>query len=117
MRNSVIHCIDARFFKQKNNLKIIQKLQNEGVHWPTVQITHEHQPLKGKTYVITGTLSRPRDDIKAQLQTLGAKVTDSVSAKTDGLIVGTDAGSKLVKAQKLGIPVLDEEKLNQLLNS
>ncbi len=105
------------FFKQKNNLKIVQKLQKEGVHWPKVQITHEHQPLKGKTYVITGTLSRPRDDIKAQLQMLGAKVTDSVSAKTDGLIVGTDAGSKLAKAQKLGVPVLDEELLNKLIHT
>ncbi len=105
------------FFKQMNNLKIVQKLQNEGVHWPKVLITQENRPLTGKTYVITGTLSRPRDEIKAQLQTLGAKVTDSVSAKTDGLIVGSDAGSKLAKAQKLGVPVLDEEKLNQLLLS
>ncbi|MBI2790435.1 MAG: NAD-dependent DNA ligase LigA [Gammaproteobacteria bacterium] len=105
------------FFKQKNNQVIIKKLLEEGVQWSTHKSTNQYQPLAGKTYVITGTLSRSRDEIKAQLQALGAKVTDSVSAKTDGLIVGKDAGSKLTKAQKLGISILDESQLDKLLSS
>ncbi len=103
------------FFLQKDNQKVIKQLIDAGIHWPAVQKS-SHQPLSGKTYVITGTLSRPRDQIKAQLVALGAKVTDSISAKTDGLIVGTDAGSKLAKAQKLGVSVLDEAALDKLLS-
>ncbi|MGD9592304.1 MAG: NAD-dependent DNA ligase LigA [Candidatus Berkiella sp.] len=102
------------FFLQKNNQKVIKQLLEAGIHWPLVKKA-AHLPLSGKTYVITGTLSRPRDEIKAQLQALGAKVTDSVSAKTDALIAGTQAGSKLAKAQKLGVPVLDEVQLDTIL--
>jgi DNA ligase (NAD+) len=103
------------FFKQKSNQKIIKKLLDEGVQWPVINNSHQHQPLKGKTYVLTGTLSRSRDDIKAELQARGAKVSTSVSAKTDGLIVGQDPGSKLAKAQKLGVPILNESQLEKLL--
>ncbi|MBS0287814.1 MAG: NAD-dependent DNA ligase LigA [Proteobacteria bacterium] len=107
----------VHFFAQKNNLKVIEALLKSGVHWPKEIKKTTHLPLSGKTYVITGTLSRSRDEIKQDLQALGAKVTDSVSAKTDGLIVGVDAGSKLVKAQKLGITLIDETQLNKLLTS
>jgi DNA ligase (NAD+) len=104
------------FFKQKSNQKIIQQLIKGGVHWPAKKKKSTYQPLQGHTYVITGTLSRSRDDIKADLQDKGAKVTDSVSAKTTGVIVGENAGSKLTKAQKLGVPILDEEQLEKLLH-
>lgn len=103
------------FFSQPDNQKIIQSLLDVGVKWPAMKKTDQVTPLKGKTYVLTGTLSRPRDEIKAQLQLMGAKVTDSISAKTDGLIVGENAGSKLIKAQQLGVPILDEAQLNRLL--
>jgi len=67
--------------------------------------------FSGKTVVITGTLSRPRDEIKAKLEALGAKVTNSVSKKTDFLLYGESAGSKLEKAKKLGVTLITEEDL------
>ena len=73
-------------------------------------------PLTGSTYVITGTLeSFSRDEAKAALEALGAQVKDSVSKKTTGVIVGENPGSKLAKAQKDGVPVLDEASLRELL--
>lgn len=105
------------FFRQEHNQAVINRLLGEaGVH------LHEgpperaaEQPLTGRTIVLTGALSRPRDEIKANLQALGAKVTGSVSKKTDYLIAGADAGSKLSKAEKLGVEVLDEKGLETLL--
>jgi len=102
------------FFAQKANQKIINRLLDAGVHWAQTKKTGK-QPLSGKTYVITGTLSRSRDEIKDQLQALGAKVTNSVTSNTDGLIVGENAGSKLTKAQQLGVEILDEAQLERLL--
>jgi DNA ligase (NAD+) len=72
-------------------------------------------PFFGKTVVITGTLSMPRNDLKAMLLNVGAKVSGSVSAKTDYLIVGENAGSKLTKANELGISILTEEEVLPLL--
>jgi DNA ligase (NAD+) len=104
------------FFRQDHNRQVIQQLVSAGIRWPDVEPTaEERQPLSGKTFVITGTLSRPRAEIKEQLQALGAKVSGTVSSKTDYLIAGTDAGSKLEKANKLGVAVLDEVALNRLL--
>jgi NAD-dependent DNA ligase len=75
-----------------------------------------HPEVAGKTYVITGTLSTmKRDEAKAQLLARGAVVTDSVSKNTDYLVVGVDAGSKLIKAEKLGVPILSEEDLRERL--
>ena len=105
------------FFAEKSNQKIIAALLKAGVHWParkTIKQTGD-LPLNGKTYVITGTLSLSRDEIKALLQEKGAKVVESVSAKTDGVIVGEKPGSKYVKAQTLGIPILGENELEKLL--
>ena len=74
------------------------------------------KPLAGKTYVITGTLSSmSREQATAALERLGAKVAGSVSKKTDYVVAGAEAGSKLDKAQELGVPVLDEDGLRQLL--
>jgi DNA ligase (NAD+) len=104
------------FFCQPHNREVIEQLLKAGIHWPAVEVQPaEHQPLSGKTVVITGTLSQPRDEIKQVLQRLGAKVTGSVSKKTDYLIAGDAAGSKLAKAEKLGVAILDEAALQDLL--
>ncbi len=73
--------------------------------------------VAGKTFVITGTLSKPRDEIAAQIKAAGGKVTDSVSKKTDYVVAGEAAGSKLAKAQQLGVTILDETALNRLLQT
>ncbi len=105
------------FFHQPHNREVIDKLIAVGVHWEEGQgpAAPERQPLQGKTFVLTGTLSRPRDEIKTELQALGAKVTGSVSKKTDYVVAGEAAGSKLTKAQALGVTVLDEQGLASLL--
>ena len=72
--------------------------------------------MRGKTFVITGTLSKPRDEIAARIKAAGGKVTDSVSKKTDYLVAGESPGSKLAKAQSLGVTILDEARLERLLS-
>lgn len=104
------------FFADKGNIRVIQKIIDAGVHWPVVTKSADNGPLVGRSYVITGTFSLHRDEIKDKLQALGAKVVDSVSAKTTGVIVGENPGSKYAKAQKLGIPILMESDLQKLLN-
>jgi DNA ligase (NAD+) len=104
------------FFRQAHNREVIQGLLAAGVTWPAVERRPAvKQVLAAKTFVITGTLSRPRDEIKAELQAAGAKVTGSVSAKTDYLVAGDDPGSKLAKARELGVRVVTEEELARLL--
>ena len=73
--------------------------------------------LSGKTFVITGTLSKPRDEIASAIKSAGGKVTDSVSQNTDYLVVGESPGSKLTKARSLGVVILDEAALARLLAS
>ncbi len=106
----------AAFFHQSHNRDVIDKLRAAGVRWtgtgPAAPIAAS---LAGKTFVITGTLSRPRDAVKDRLQSLGAKVTGSVSKKTDYLLAGAEPGSKLAKAESLGVTVLDEAGLDKLL--
>lgn len=106
------------FFAEPHNREVIEKLLDAGVHWETPEEATPRaaeQTLAGKTVVITGTLSRPRDQIRADLQARGAKVTGSVSRKTDYLVAGADPGSKLAKAQELGVAVVGEEGLAGLL--
>jgi len=112
----VAHYI-ADFFKQTHNLEAVESLIAAGIHWPEiVLVPAEELPLTGQTWVITGNLEQiSRADAKAQLQALGAKVAGSVSAKTHGLIAGPAAGSKLTKAQELGITIIDEAELLALL--
>ncbi|OXR99957.1 NAD-dependent DNA ligase LigA [Shewanella algae] len=107
----------AHFFAQPHNLEVIDKLLAAGVTWPAIEAPSEdEQPLKGQTWVLTGTLSQmSRTDAKAQLEALGAKVSGSVSKKTDCVVAGEAAGSKLTKANELGIKVLDEAGLLALL--
>ncbi len=102
------------FFRQPHNLEVVQQLLAAGIHWPEIpQDPAADQPLAGKTIVITGTLSRPRNEIKEQLEALGAKVTGSVSKKTDYLLAGEEAGSKRDKAEKLGVEIVGEGWLGE----
>lgn len=105
------------FFHQPHNLEVIASLQQSGVRWDDVEINAtEAQPLAGYTYVLTGALQQfSRDEVKAALQALGAKVSSSVSAKTTAVIAGSDAGAKLAKAEALGIKILSETDLLSLL--
>ncbi|MFA6037111.1 MAG: NAD-dependent DNA ligase LigA [Legionellales bacterium] len=106
----------VNFFKMKRHQDLIQELQACGLHWPAV-VKPAHQPLAGKTFVLTGTLVQlTREDAKIQLQALGAKVSDSVSSKTDYVVAGDKAGSKLDKAHALGVQVLDETALLHLIS-
>lgn len=105
------------FFQQEHNLEVIQALRNQGVNWPKVeQIKRDNLPLASYTYVLTGTLqSMPRSKAKDYLQQLGAKVSGSVSKKTTAVIAGAEAGSKLTKAEGLGVAVMSEAELITLL--
>ncbi len=105
------------FFRQPHNAETITALRERGVHWDDLDLSAAPpQPLAGKTVVLTGTLEQlSRQDAKAQLEALGAKVSGSVSKKTDLVIAGPGAGSKLTKAQALGLTVLDERGLIALL--
>jgi len=101
------------FFRQAHNNEVIDALIRAGIHWPAlVAKENKSLPLDGKTYVLTGTLNQlKRNDAKTSLQTLGAKVSGSVSAKTDCVVAGESAGSKLTKAQELNISIIDEDAL------
>ncbi len=100
----------AHFFAEPHNREVIQSLRDAGVHWPVIEVRDiAQQPLVGQTWVVTGALdSMTRDEAKAALQALGAKVAGSVSAKTYCVVAGPGAGSKLAKAEKLGVQVIDE---------
>ena len=105
------------FFQQTHNLDVIQRLLEAGVNWPEEKPVYADSELAGKTIVLTGTLENlSRSEAKEKLLALGAKVAGSVSAKTDFVVAGRDAGSKLNKAQSLGIDVVDEATLIQWIN-
>jgi len=106
------------FFQQAHNIEVIEALLAQGIHWPAVERVTSTQILDKKTFVLTGTLSdMPRNEAKAKLQALGGKVTGSVSAKTSFVIAGSDPGSKVTKAEKLGVKILDENDFAKLLES
>lgn len=110
----------VHFFSQEHNQAIVKKLLAAGVHWPFIEIKEVdvNNPFYHKTVVLTGTLREmSRDQAKNRLESLGAKVAGSVSAKTDYVIAGTEAGSKLVKAQQLGLSILNELEFIQLLEA
>lgn len=110
----VAHSIHS-FFTQPHNREVITRLLASGIHWPSI-MKAESLPLQGKTYVLTGTLTQfSRDEAKAALEALGAKVAGSVSKNTTAVIAGVEAGSKLEKAKELGVPVFDENELVNLL--
>jgi len=108
----------AHFLAQPDNVAVIDKLIEVGVFWPQIaEVAEQDLSLKGQTWVLTGTLTQlNRNEAKAQLQALGAKVAGSVSKNTDCLVAGAAAGSKLAKAQDLGVKVIDEAELIKMLS-
>jgi DNA ligase (NAD+) len=106
-----------RFFRQEHNQEVIGALRKAGVQWQAAAPrTRAPQTLAGKVFVLTGSLSSmSRDEAKRSLKALGAKVSESVSKKTDYVVAGEDPGSKLDKARELGVDVIDEEALKRLL--
>ena len=106
------------FWREAHNVAVVEDLIAQGVHWETVEVKEASENLfKDKTVVLTGTLTQMgRNEAKALLQQLGAKVSGSVSSKTDFIIAGDAAGSKLAKAQELNIPVLTEEEFLEQVN-
>ena len=108
------------FFQQPENGKVIAELRAHGVQWPAIKPKQAKAEgvLSGKTFVLTGTLSSmSRDEASDRIAALGGKVSGSVSKKTSYVVAGTDPGSKLKKAQELGVEVLDEEGLVALLKN
>lgn len=108
----------AHFFHEPHNQSVIHKLQQAGVLWENIEVQAiEALPLAGKTFVLTGTLAEmSREEAKALLEERGAKVSGSVSKKTDYVIVGENPGSKVTKAESLGVKILDESAFQNLLN-
>ncbi len=111
-----------QFFQQPHNRDVIERLTGNdiGVHWPAMPPMERAAPapLAGQTWVLTGTLEQlTRDEAKARLQALGAKVAGSVSAKTTQVVAGPGAGSKLDRATELGVPVMDEDDVPATLAS
>jgi len=104
------------FFHEKHNRDVIRALVKAGIRWPKPTRTKKSSVLAGKTFVLTGGLSTlTRDEAKRQLQELGAKVSSSVSKKTDYVIVGEEPGSKADKAKELGVTMLDEKEFIKLI--
>src|SRR5690606_33423395 len=106
------------FFQEAHNREVIASLLDKGVNWPKVARRTEGLPLSGQTWVLTGSLtSLTRDEAADRLRALGATVAGSVSKNTTCVVAGDKAGSKLTKAQSLGVAILDEAGLLALLES
>lgn len=105
------------YFSDEKNINLINRLKdlNLNMRYLGEEVNTSNENINGKTFVITGTLSRPRDEIKEEIEGLGGNVTGSVTKKTDYVIAGEKAGSKLNKANELGIRVLTEEEYNSML--
>lgn len=106
------------FFDQTHNVEVVQALRDCGMNWPESEtVSTGLKPFSGKTFVITGTLpTMSRDQAKELIEAAGGKVAGSVSKKTSYLVAGAEAGNKLAKAHELGIAVLDEQQLKELLD-
>jgi DNA ligase (NAD+) len=104
-----------RFFDQERNRTLIEALLEAGVNGTGISSPQSDGALSGKTFVLTGTLSGcSRQQAKERLLAAGAKVSSSVSSKTDYVVAGDNAGSKLDKARQLSVPILNEDQFNQL---
>jgi len=103
------------FFQASHNLEVVKRLLEAGIHWDA-PVAPTRQPLNGESWVVTGTLSSMgRDEATQLLQALGARVSGSVSSKTKCVVAGEKAGSKLDKAEKLGVAVINEEQFIALM--
>jgi DNA ligase (NAD+) len=109
----------ARFFAEPHNIEVIEQLRAAGVKWPEgASVAMVNSPIAGKTFVLTGTLpTLTRDEAKDMIEALGGKVAGSVSKNTDYVVAGAEAGSKLDKAQALGLTILDETQFRELISS
>lgn len=106
----------CHFFTEAQNLEVIDRLRAAGVHWPRIEQAPIEGPLAGQSFVITGSLpGMSRDEASALIEAQGGKVSGSVSKKTDYVLAGEAAGSKLAKAEKLGVPVIDLDALRRLI--
>jgi len=105
------------FFREQHNIAVIGELEAAGLRWKAVETSAGEQPLVGQIWVLTGALGMPRARAKNLLESLGARVTGSVSAKTSVVLAGEAAGSKLRKAEKLGVEVIGEEAFSALMKS
>jgi DNA ligase (NAD+) len=103
------------FFQEPHNLEVLDQLEQAGLEWQALEAPRGEQPLAGETWVLTGTLGMPRARAKSLLESLGARVSGSVSARTSVVLAGAEAGSKLRQAEKLGVRVIDEEAFLALL--
>lgn len=108
----------VNFFAESHNNDVVEQLIQVGIHWPEIVVKADDElPLKDQIFVLTGTMSKMgRNEAKAKLQALGAKVSGSVSAKTDYLVAGEKAGSKLTKANDLGVKTLTEDEMLVIIN-
>jgi DNA ligase (NAD+) len=113
----VAHSIHT-FFAEPRNRELVERLRDEQLVFTHEKTVKEGGPLEGMTFVITGTLpTLKRDEAKALIERAGGKVTGSVSKKTSYLLAGDEAGSKLTKAESLGVEVIGEDKLKELLSA
>ena len=110
MANSIL-----RYFGKEENRQLVKRLIDYGVEAEIGETETGNDSLTGQTFVITGTLTRPREYFKELILNAGGKVSDSVSAKTAYLLAGENAGSKLKKAEKLGTRIISEEEFYELL--
>jgi DNA ligase (NAD+) len=105
-----------RFFAEPHNRELVERLRGAGLQFAHSAPKREGGPLAGRVFVLTGTLpTMTREEARARIEAAGGKVTDSVSKKTSFVVAGEAAGSKLAKAEALGVPVLDEEQLRRLI--
>ena len=109
----------ATWFGQEENRELLRRLREAGVNTKAHQtaVKTGGTKLAGKTFVLTGTLSEPRENIKERIIAAGGKVSSSVSKKTDYVVAGENAGSKLDDAQRLGVRILNERQLAELAES
>ena len=107
------------FLRQPHNIEVLEALLAAGIHWPVIEKKEaSDQPFAGKTFVLTGALSTlSRDEASAEIEKRGGKAASSVSKKTDFVVAGAEAGSKLTKAQELGVPVLTETEFLAMLET
>ncbi|CAG4883820.1 DNA ligase, NAD(+)-dependent [Georgfuchsia toluolica] len=106
----------AHFFAEAHNVEVIEQLRAAGVHWPEGDQPAASMSLAGKTFVLTGTLpTMSREEAKEKIEAEGGKVAGSVSKKTHYVVAGSEAGTKLDKARELGVPIIDELQLMELL--
>jgi DNA ligase (NAD+) len=114
----VIATAVTEWFADESRRELLERLGERGINpHEVVDEVSGSVPLEGQTFVLTGTLSRPRRELKQELERLGAKVAGSVSGKTTFVVAGDNAGSKLTRARELGVTVIDESELEKMLDS